>query len=342
VPRPTRMLAMKLPSARPLGGCLWGCFAISTSCVLSRLVASYALPFDLIANLSYFAVVPLFAVAFAASAIRWWSLSAVAAVVALVAATPVIRAVAWVSPSSSEETPVASVLFCNIHGNVAAIAPLLKIVEREQPDVVAIVEAEPLVVERLLATPELNSRFPFWVVPRLGLQWSQVVLSRYRIDPIKMPDADRRYRGLFTFHRANVINLPIGRVIFSAEHVPSPRTTRAWRDGNDRITLLGEVVREHFSALDLPVIIAGDFNSTPAGHRHRLLMTVSGLHPDPIGMYSWGTWPSRVPGWIRLPLDRVWGTPDVRFLARRILEDVGSDHRPIIVTFRLAAAPCAK
>jgi len=314
---------------------LWAWLSFLTICTAARIAAPYALVIDVLANLSYLAAIPLvFTIIFAAVRGRW-AATVTGIVVTGIALSPVIRAIEWVAPAGLAAAPQATVLFCNIHGDVAAVAPLLKAIEREQPDIVAIVEAEPPVVARLLATLESETLFPFRILPRPGMEWSHVVLSRHPIQPIKMHDADRRYRGLFTFHRACTIDLPIGRVIFSTEHLPSPRTTHAWRDGNHRIALIGEVIHEHFASLGHPVVIAGDFNSTPSGYRHRLLEEVAGLHADPLGAFAWGTWPSPLPQWIRLPLDRVWGTPEIHFHSRRILEHVGSDHRPIVVAFGL-------
>jgi len=313
---------------------LWALIAIPATFVVARLVAPYALVFDLMANVSYFAAAPLFVTAIHAWSIRRWRTGVASASLAAVAAAPVVGAIDFVTPITAD-SPAAKVLFCNIEGRVSAVRPLLALIEREGPDIVAIVEAEKPVVETLLQCDDLAERFPFQVHPRIGFEWPHVIMSRHPLEFLPLRDGQKRYRGLFTFHRAVKISLPRGKIVFSAEHLPSPRRTASWKDGNCRIKMLGALMGEQLAALGLPIVIAGDFNTTPAGYRQRLLQTTTGLHPDRLDGLPVGTWPGWFPPYFRLPLDRVWGSDDVIFLSSSVLEDVGSDHRPILVTFGL-------
>ncbi len=316
---------------------IWVVITISAMFVVARLAAPYTLLADLMANVSYFASVPLALAAIVAFTKRRWGLAAAAVALAVAAAAPIILAIECGAPVNTESPP-AKILVCNIGGQPAAVEPLLALIDREEPHLVAIVEAEKTVVERLLQNRRLSDRFPFRVVPRIGLEWPHVILSRHPLEPIRLQDDKKRYGRLFTFHRAVMVATPAGTVVFSVEHLPSPRRTSAWQDGNLRIRLLGELVRGQFAALGRPIIIAGDFNSTPAGFRYGLLRAQTGLHPDSIGVVPVGTWPSWLPNYCRLPLDRVWGSDEVVFLSRTVLENIGSDHCPVLVKFRLKRA----
>lgn len=301
--------------------------------VAARLLAAYAMPFDLMANVSYFAAVPLAAVAILAASIRRLPAAVVATASAAVAAAPMVLSIERVQTEPASTT--AKVVFCNIEGQVGAVKPFLALIEREQPDLIAIVEAEKPVVDELLQSPRLTAVFPFRITPRIGLEWPHVMLSRHPLEPIKMQDTSKRNRSLYTFHRAMTVALPVGKVIFSVEHLPSPRRTESWKDGNQRIERLGEIIRDQLAPADLPIMIAGDFNTTPTGYRYRLLRAQTGLRPNSFRSLPAGTWPSSFPAYCRLPLDRIWGSQDVIFLSSKVMEDIGSDHRPISVVFAL-------
>lgn len=313
---------------------LWALITFPAIFVAARLVAPYALSFDLMASVSYFAAVPLACTAFLAWSGRHWGVAIVAAILAIVAAAPVVAEINWGTPICAE-LPAAKILFCNIEGRVSAVGPLLALIEREQPDIVGIVEADKPVIETLLRSDYLANRFPFQVIPRIGLEWPHVMLSRHPLQSLPLRDEQRRYRWLYTFHRAVTVALPCGKVIFSAEHLPSPRRTASWKDGNQRVGLLGALIGEQLTTLGLPIVIAGDFNTTPTGYRQSLLQSSTGLRPDRLSGFPVGTWPSWFPPYCRLPLDRVWGSDNVIFLSSSVLEGVGSDHRPISVTFRI-------
>ncbi len=337
--RPARSSVLPLrppPSTRPRRALILAAsLVVPAAFLLARPLARFGLVFDLMANVSYFAAVPLVVTALVAAWSRHWGVTGIAAGLAVAAVWPVISAVMPDGPLAAGEGPSVRVLLCNVEGSATAMERLLEVIDREDPDVVAIVEAEMPVVEWLAESPRLRDKFPFRVAPRIGQEWPHVVLSRHAIEPVRFRDEHKRYWGLFTFHRAVIMSLPAGRVVFSVEHLPSPRTTVSWKDGNRRIELLGEVVQQYFKPLGLPVVIAGDFNATPSGYRHWLLASRTGLQPDRVVGLPTGTWPSSLPDFCRLPLDRVWGSDDVIFGTSKVLESIGSDHRPVLVTFQL-------
>lgn len=304
---------------------------------LSRVVAPFGLAFDLVANVSYFAAIPLAAIAVVAFLSGRRRAMAAAAVGVAVAVAPVFASSRPFRSPSAPGAPSASILLCNIHGNPKAWDGLREQLVRLQPDVVAIVEAEAAVVERINQDEEVRAAYPFRLLPRPGLEWPQVVMSRHPTQPLRFEfgDAGHRVAALFSAHCSQVVALPIGDVIFTTEHVPSPRTAAAWELGNDQLRALGHVVRRHMKPLKMPVLVAGDFNTSPSGYRDRLIRSETSLTPDPEAWPPVGTWPSTFPKYLRLPLDRVWANEQVVFVSRDVLENIGSDHRPIHVRFRL-------
>lgn len=320
-----------------VGWSLWAGIALLATVAFSKPVAGLGLAFDLVANVSYFASIPLFVVATVAALTGRWRAAAAAVTSGIFAAAPVLCLPGSLSAARDPQHPSASVMLCNIRGNASAWDELRKLIRRFEPDVLAIVEAENAVVDRIIHDEEINADYPFRVLPRPGLEWPQVILSRHRLTPVELPADASGTVGwtVFSAHLSQIVELPLGRVIFSLEHPPSPRSFFSWQRGNLQIEALGRIVRNHFELSGLPAVIAGDFNTSPAGYRHGLMRSKTGLHPDPETCPPVGTWPSAFPKYLRLPLDRVWGSSRVRFLSRQVLKDVGSDHRPILVRFRL-------
>jgi endonuclease/exonuclease/phosphatase (EEP) superfamily protein YafD len=162
-----------------------------------------------------------------------------------------------------------------------------------------------------------------------------------RINFDQDPEDFERYKFVFALRRSVFIDSPAGRFLLTADHPSSPRTRQTWQRGNEAVRLLSEVCQRFLTTANVPIVIGGDFNSTPAGWRHRYIESHAGLKPsDQLGGLT-GTWPSDWPGAFRLTIDRVWASPDIEFVDRQVLEDIGSDHRPILITLRLPVRPAA-
>lgn len=311
--------------------------------VVSRSFAGFHVAFDLLANVSYFLGIPLLGVALAAACTRRWLPLTGALVAAFVSASPLLSPTAQRSARSSA-VPTASVLHCNIRGSLTSWDGLRAIMDARAPDLVSVVEVSDGVIERILADDQLLQTYPYRILPRRGLEWPTVILSRHPMRTLPAPEMkpQTRMQSLFSSHRSQVVTLPIGEIIFSTEHVPSPRNSASWAMGNEQIVALGNVVRDHYRHFDLPVLVSGDFNSSPAGYRDGLMRSATGLLPDPESFPPRGTWPSSFPPFFRLPLDRAWASEELAFNAGEVLPGIGSDHRPLFLRFCLgdsAATP---
>jgi endonuclease/exonuclease/phosphatase (EEP) superfamily protein YafD len=301
---------------------------------LSPAVSGLGVVFDLAANLSTFAAPPLVIIAVCGVMSRRRAVAG-SATLGVVAAVGWFLARADWPATPGKQSVETSLLFCNIEGQPAAWPRLRALVEQRQPDLIAIVEAEPAILEAIAADSLITKSYPFRIMPQPGWNWAQVLLSRHPLTPLGLVSDDPRYKFLFSFHRASVVALPQGGLILTAEHPPSPRSPAAWRNGNEKVRLLCEVCRDYFAPHGLPLVVAGDFNTSPTGYRVRLLKELAGLHGDPCAGLNYGSWPSSLPAPLRITLDRVWANESVAFTSREVLPDIGSDHRPILVRFRL-------
>ena len=303
--------------------------------LVSRLLSDAYLAFDIVASVGYLFAIPLGIVSVMAVARQQWIAAAGLFITAIVSFGPLLfgRTAAL---STQNSGPTASVLHCNIRGSVAAWESLRIEIENRKPDIITLVEASDALVAHILADVAIQRAYPSRVVPQPGLEWPQVVMSRHPIRFLPKPQQPlgTRLQSLFSTHRSIIVSLPIGDLIFSTEHVPSPRSSASWELGNAQIKALGDLVQNHYRDVQFPILITGDFNSTPSGYRDRLMRSQTRLLPDPVSLPPLGTWPSYLPTFLQLPLDRVWVSEEIEFVAREVLRDVGSDHRPVYWQFR--------
>ncbi len=83
-----------------------------------------------------------------------------------------------------------------------------------------------------------------------------------------------------------------------------------------------------------PVVVIGDFNTTPWSENYRRFRSISGLADSMQGFGPQASWPSFVP-YAGLPIDHVMVSPGIRTIARKVGPFVGSDHYPITVDLEI-------
>lgn len=331
--------------ARFCTGLWWLWLVLLAVVACSRFFAALAWQVDLLANVSYFVAVPAALTVLVALWRRRRIVGAIALVIMLVGAWPV-RFMFWPRGAAIVAGPGTPrwelrVLEANVKGSKDVLDALAKVIQREQPDIVVVIEIPSYQGKYLLEGLGLGAHWPFVISPDVGTQWRDMLMSRFPLHQLHFDGDTDRYQGVFAYQRSCFVDAPGGRFVLTAMHPPSPREAQSWARGNEWTSRLAEVCGQFLIRTGAPVVIAGDFNTTPSGLRHRIMRSRSGLRPsDELGGWS-GTWPSTLPGPLRLSIDRVWVTPDVQFISRQVLEDVGSDHRPTLVTLSLPSAAAA-
>jgi endonuclease/exonuclease/phosphatase (EEP) superfamily protein YafD len=149
------------------------------------------------------------------------------------------------------------------------------------------------------------------------------IASRYPLTAI----ADRP-DGLVSV--AAVAQTPLGSVNIIGAHLTRPWPFQYQWGQINQATALAAIRRD----MTGPVIVAGDFNSVSSARIGRQLQAETGLIPAP----GWpGTWPSALPSATAITIDQVWRSPDLALVERRLGRKTGSDHRPVVTRFTLAA-----
>ena len=223
-----------------------------------------------------------------------------------------------------EGAPGLTLYSANLWAWNTDVEAITRSIQEANPDIVVLVElgdAPSAQLDRVLAGyPHrvLNAR-----VDRPSGAARAAIASRYPLTAI--PD---RPDGLVSV--AAVAQTPLGPVNIIGAHLTRPWPFQYQWGQINQATALAAIRRD----MTGPVIAAGDFNSVSSARIGRQIQAEAGLIPAP----GWpGTWPSVVPSAAAMTIDQVWRSPDLARLERRLGRKTGSDHRPVITRFTLAA-----
>jgi endonuclease/exonuclease/phosphatase (EEP) superfamily protein YafD len=119
-----------------------------------------------------------------------------------------------------------------------------------------------------------------------------------------------------------------------ATHPASPKKAWEFADRKRQLAEVGKLARNTAG----PVVVVGDLNTTSWSPYFQDLLATSGLLDSRRGFGVEASWPRASLALMRIPIDHCLVSPEVSVLDRWIGEDVGSDHRPIVVEFALEGA----
>jgi endonuclease/exonuclease/phosphatase (EEP) superfamily protein YafD len=224
----------------------------------------------------------------------------------------------------------------NLESGNREYAAFIELVRREMPDVVLLIEFDENwrreVDAKLASSPfEYLHRI---VIPRPG-SFGFALYSRIplKLEPSRdgiLPEGAKVFgsAGLPTI----VAQLKAGSrgvTLVGTHPMPPVRSDRA-RMRNDQLAEITAFVR----TLDGPVIVAGDLNTTSWSPFFQDLINGTRLRDSRKGFGIQPTWTGHMPG-IRLPIDHVLVTPEIKVVDRKVGDDIGSDHLPVIVTLEI-------
>ena len=228
------------------------------------------------------------------------------------------------APEGERPAPGSTVIrvySANVWIRNADIAAMRRSIEAADPDVILLIELGP---EAREGFDELLEGYPYRTETRTSGDRLEraVIAARFPI-----AEFGRRADGLHAVMARG--ETPIGPMTFIVTHL-----TRPWpfEYQYGQISQV-EALTERVSALDGPVLIAGDFNSVTTGRIGRMIRRDMDLIAAP----GWpGTWPSQAPSPFGMTIDQVYVTRDLAVRSRRLGEPNGSDHRPVITEIGVA------
>jgi endonuclease/exonuclease/phosphatase (EEP) superfamily protein YafD len=212
------------------------------------------------------------------------------------------------------------VLLANVLADNLQYEDLDRLIRRESPDVVGLVELTPEWVEGLAA---VRAEYPYHVDAPSGVTGLALWFREppEAIDPPArpLPDASPFLRAGFTF---------AGRPCqLWLVHPRMPFTRR----GRPELPALAELIgREQGSR-----IVIGDMNTTDGSPLFSDFVHTTGLRDSRLGFGRQPSWPTNLP--YRIPLEHAFVSDDLAVVGRRLGPSIGSDHFPLIIDLVPAA-----
>lgn len=228
-------------------------------------------------------------------------------------------------PGRTAATGRFSVLYANVHVSGTDYAALLKVIERENPDVVALLEPD----ERWLAELGLSRRYLYRVEHPREDPFGLALYSRF---PVKGPLVDNLGSGLPPLILQRLEVLPGREVTFGLVHAQPPIDSSAFWSNKYLLRRLATMLRH----LPGNFVIAGDFNATPFSFLYRRFVRWTGLQNSGWGHGLYRSWNARNP-LQRFTVDHIFHRGALGVLSFKRLEDVGSDHYPFLVEYAVTA-----
>lgn len=294
----------------PVSATWLGLLALPT---LLGFVGGWWWPFDLLAHfrVQYLVIALVMVAVFAWRRSRAATLGA--AVLALMNAAPV--ASSWLG-AAAEGAPALRLLSANVNSANTGYAALSEEIARSKPDVVVVLEVSAGWASAL----EGLTDYPVREVVARGDNFGIAVLSRGPMD------AEVVHLGGPDGVPSIVARLDRGRPLtLVATHPVPPTGAGGTAERDAQLVAVAEVAR----ASGPNVVVVGDLNTTPWAASYGIL-TDAGLEDTRTGHGLQATWPA---GFLPLaiPIDHCLVTPSLGAARREVLDDVGSDHYPILV-----------
>ncbi|MGP1347981.1 MAG: endonuclease/exonuclease/phosphatase family protein [Phycisphaerales bacterium] len=245
---------------------------------------------------------------------------------------------------SKPERPDLIVLSHNTFRGNGEIAPLAEAVKRHDADVVLLQEASRSTARRIHEL--LIDSHPHFAHLDQGPLYGQCVMSRFPLvdEPESVrfvaPDHDP---GTHPFRDASDLQLRVRldvhgrRVLIQNIHLISPMgPTNTAAQGLQVRGLVDAIAEDRLAdASAVPVLLMGDFNSTPRSRMHAQIRSAGlrDVHAS-VGVLRGDTWPAHtrlVPESLGFRIDHAFVNGGLKPRNSRVLEAFGSDHRAIVV-----------
>lgn len=210
-----------------------------------------------------------------------------------------------------------SILSMNIYMENQECAALLEFIEREDPDILFLIETVQL--SRRVILP-LKKKYPYHVTRWGSIENGVALYSKYPLQ-----EYPRAVTGAIAY-----ITLGGRDVLLIGCHPPSPRAQHLFEYRNQYFDMLGQFVGQQTG----PLLAFGDFNCSPWAPTFKKFLAESELNLVAGNFYREPTWPVHNP-LLWVPIDHFLYKGDIHIVAHERSESVGSDHYSIKMEFQL-------
>jgi endonuclease/exonuclease/phosphatase (EEP) superfamily protein YafD len=195
-----------------------------------------------------------------------------------------------------------------------------KLIRRERPDIVGLIELTPEWLEGLAA---IRAEFPYRAEDPSG---ATGLALWFRERPVMIDPPERPLSGASPFLHAEFIFAGRPRHLWLV-HPDMPFT----RKGRPELAALAGVIGRTKGSR----IVIGDLNTTEGSPRFSDFLLDTGLRDSRLGFGRQPSWPADFP--YRIALEHAFLSDDLAVVARRLGPEIGSDHFPLILELAPAA-----
>ncbi len=229
--------------------------------------------------------------------------------------------VPWYQAAQAAQAGTAlKLMYANVLSDNEDYARLLTLIEREQPDMIFLLEFSP---GWQAAAENLRSSYPVSYVQPRHDNYGIGMFSRLPLAAVHHIDSPPR--GYPTIVARAIVNGAPLTLIGTHASIPVGGDNFAAR--NEQLRSVAELVRQ----VDGPVVVLGDLNASLWDRHYRAFTTASALRNARLGFGVMPTWPTFLP-FAMIPIDHVLVSSDLDVVELRRGPRIGSDHLPLIVT----------
>ncbi|MCP5159708.1 MAG: endonuclease/exonuclease/phosphatase family protein [Gammaproteobacteria bacterium] len=225
---------------------------------------------------------------------------------------------------ASADDPVFRVLLANINSGHRDPVAIHRAILHQDPDFILLLEMTPWMLEQL---GDLAGRYPYRVAEPREDNFGMALFSRR-----PFLRTERLAFGSAAWPSI-LAEFAVGerRLILLGAHPPPPINAELAQDRNEQLAWLAQRARQ----TDRPLLLLGDLNLSPWSPWFRQLLVDSGLQDSADGRGIQPTWPV---GWppLWIPIDHALFSEGIQIQRRTVGADLGSDHYPVLVEFRVA------
>lgn len=228
-------------------------------------------------------------------------------------------------PGDAPPGPTLSVLVYNAYAQNPDHAGVERVVRAADADVVVLIEPEVELSRAIRRGEVLADLYPSWTLRGWVPNRVSPILVLTRLPAAAPEPAGDDPAAQLTV----VVESAFGEVGIVAGQPLSPRAPGRWREGAHQVGVhLEQIAR--LRARGVPVVLAADLNSAPAGSRGRTLARAGMRACKPL-LAPAGTFPAWLPWPLRLSIDDAWRSPELRVVRWEPAGAGGSDHGAVLV-----------
>ncbi len=225
----------------------------------------------------------------------------------------------YIPIKETNHTQTLKIISLNILSQNSEYEKVRKFIKKENPEIITIQEMSPKWEQEL---NQLKIEYPYFLIESRNDNFGIAIYSKYPLE-----DAE-----ILHLNKEN-IPYPFGTVKINDQsisilgiHTMPPIGSEYFELRNRQLKSVNEFIKQQEGEL----ILLGDLNCTSFSSNLNILLEGTRLRDSRLGKGIQGSWSARMKLFY-LTLDHAFVTDKIQVLDRRIGEDLGSDHYPVIL-----------